>query len=84
MKFYFISKSDYSKYEAPESSDRGTAAAQASVATKKSAGQSACHSVGQSANDSIKIYFKEKRELDRRVRQAVHRYLKRALIQLEN
>ena len=80
MKFYFISKSDYSKYEAPESSDRGTAVAQASVATKKSAGQSA----GQSANDSIKIYFKEKRELDRRVRQAVHRYLKRALIQLEN
>ena len=76
MKFYFISKSDYSKYEAPESSDRGTAAAQASVATKKSA--------GQSANDSVKIYFKEKRELDRRVRQAVHRYLKRALIQLEN
>ena len=76
MKFYFISKSDYSKYEAPESSDRGTAAAQASVATKKTA--------GQSANDSVKIYFKEKRELDRRVRQAVHRYLKRALIQLEN
>ena len=78
MKFNFISKSDFSKYESSKPSDTEVSVsskAKAPVSSKvKTAG----------ATKAARDYFREKRELKRRIRQVVQRYIKRALIQREN
>ena len=78
MKFYFISKSDYSKYEASKSADRGTTN-KVSVTTKKPEEQTSEKQVTDRAVTTQ--FFRDRRELKRRIRQVVQRYLKRALIQ---
>ena len=73
MKFYLISKSDFSKYESSKPSDT-TTKVKASVSAKDDS----------STKRFTRAYYKERRDFKRRVDQAVQRYLKRALIQLEN
>ena len=73
MKFNFISKSDFNKYESSKPSD-----------TRAKVKVSGTTKVDSKAKTSIRNYFKERRELKRRIDQAVQRHLKRALLQLKN
>ena len=79
MKFYLISKSNSSKYESskpPVTSSGAKTPEQVKIfVTPK---------VDTEAKTSIRKYFREKRELERRINQAVQRHLKRALLQLKN
>ena len=74
MKFYLISKSDFSKYESSKPSDTTS---EASVSSKDLGTKSG-------VKNSTREYFEQKRDFKRRVEQAVQRYLKRAFVQLEN
>ena len=76
MKFYLISKSDYSKYESSKSTD---SCDKAFVATKK-AESTKCETTKKSNKD----YFRQRRQLKRRIKQVVQRYIKRAFIQRKN
>ena len=81
MKFYLISKSDYSKYESSKSSNscdkvttEKSGTTKASVTTEKEV----------KSTGTTKDFFRQRRELKRRIRQAVQRYIKRAFIQRKN
>ena len=74
MKFYLISKSDYSKYESSKSSNSNKVTTDKSGTTKASV-------TTEKEVKSTKDFFRQRRELKRRIRQAVQRYIKRALIQ---
>ena len=79
MKFYLISKSDYSKYESSKSADSITdVSVEAFGATKE------VESTSDGTKKTNKDFFRQRRQLKRRVKQIVRRYIKRALIQCED
>ena len=78
MKFYLISKSDNSKYESSKSADSTT-----DVSVKAFGATKEVESTGDGTKESTKDFFRQRRELKRRVKQIV-RYIKRALIQCED
>jgi len=85
MKFYLISKSSYSNYESSKPSDSTFGPTKKSInsAIKTSTTGTTTTTIFNPP-DTSKQYFKQRRELKRRVRQIIHRYLKRAFIQRED
>ena len=81
MKFYLISKSNSSKYE---SSKPSVTSSGAKTPKPRPVKISVTPKVDTKSKTFIRNYFKEKRELKRRINQAVQRNLKRALLQLKN
>ena len=88
MKFYLISKSDYSKYESSKSSNSNKVTTEKSGVAKKSGTTKASvtteKEVKSTNTGTTKDFFRQRRELKRRIRQAVQRYIKRAFIQRKN
>ena len=98
MKFDLISKSVYRKHESSKSSDSsGTAKAFGATKEVKTTTKTTTKAFGttkastnkvfgatKKSRTSNKDYFRQRRQLKRRVKQAVQRYIKRALIQRKN
>ena len=98
MKFDLISKSVYRKHESSKSSDSsGTAKALGATEKEVETTTKTANAFGttkattnktfggtKKSRTSNKDYFRQRRQLKRRVKQTVQRYIKRALIQRKN